>query len=141
MPSAEELPPSLASLMERQALELNPAQFEYDTGRLLKVLDKTLAEVHTVRLDAMAILPRTGKAQDPSTQKPPTAPERREQAQPSPTPRPSPAAHATPAEARPASKLAQPPGKPRRRLTRWARILAGAGVALVLLVAAIKPPI
>jgi hypothetical protein len=42
MPRAEELPPSLAPLARRQALELSPSRFEFDTSRLLKVLDKTL---------------------------------------------------------------------------------------------------
>jgi hypothetical protein len=44
MPDPDELPPSLAKLVRRQALELSPNRFETDTGRLLKVLDKTLAE-------------------------------------------------------------------------------------------------
>jgi YVTN family beta-propeller protein len=43
MPRAEELPPSLAKLVRRQALDLSPSRFDFDTGRLLKVLDKTLA--------------------------------------------------------------------------------------------------
>jgi hypothetical protein len=45
MPRADELPPSLARLVRRNALELSPARFEYDTNRLLKVLDRTLTEV------------------------------------------------------------------------------------------------
>ena len=40
MPTAEELPNSLARLARRQALELSPARFDFDTGRLLKVLDE-----------------------------------------------------------------------------------------------------
>jgi hypothetical protein len=44
MPRDEELPPSLAPLARRQALELSPSRFDFDTSRLLKVLDKTLAE-------------------------------------------------------------------------------------------------
>ena len=55
MPRADELPPSLVSLGRRQALELSPSRFEYDTGRLLKVLDTTLAEVRTAQDDAAAI--------------------------------------------------------------------------------------
>jgi len=46
MPRADELPPSLAKLVHRQGLELSPSHFESDTGRLLTVLDSTLAEVH-----------------------------------------------------------------------------------------------
>jgi TIR domain-containing protein len=45
MPRAEELPAGLAGLARRQALELSPNRFEYDTHRLLRVLDGTLAEV------------------------------------------------------------------------------------------------
>jgi TIR domain len=44
MPRAVELPASLAGLVRRQALELSPSRFEFDTSRLLKVLDDTLAE-------------------------------------------------------------------------------------------------
>ena len=47
MPNADELPAGLASLTRRQALELSPSRFEYDTSRLLKILDITLAEVRT----------------------------------------------------------------------------------------------
>ena len=45
MPDDDDLPPSLASLARRQALELSPGRFEFDTSRILTVLDKTLAEV------------------------------------------------------------------------------------------------
>jgi hypothetical protein len=45
MPGAEEVPPSLAGLSRRQALELSPSRFDFDSGRLLTVLDKTLADV------------------------------------------------------------------------------------------------
>ena len=45
MPRAEELPDSLAKLVRRQALELHPARFDHDTSRLLRVLDRTLADV------------------------------------------------------------------------------------------------
>jgi WD40 repeat protein len=44
MPRAGELPPSLAKLVRRQALELSPSRFASDTGRLLRVLDSSLAE-------------------------------------------------------------------------------------------------
>jgi hypothetical protein len=45
MPTAEELPGSLAKLVRRQALELSPSRFDSDLGRLLRVLDRTLTEV------------------------------------------------------------------------------------------------
>ena len=44
MPEAQELPASLAKLARRQALELNPNRFEVDTRRLIRVVEKTLAE-------------------------------------------------------------------------------------------------
>jgi hypothetical protein len=44
MPRARQLPASLAELVHRNALELSPASFDFDTGRLLEVLDETLAE-------------------------------------------------------------------------------------------------
>ena len=44
MPRADELPPSLARLVRRQALELSPARFDYDISRLLRVLDRSLTE-------------------------------------------------------------------------------------------------
>jgi hypothetical protein len=44
MPRAEELPASLTRLTRRQALELSPSRFEADINRLLRVLDRTLAE-------------------------------------------------------------------------------------------------
>jgi hypothetical protein len=52
MPRTDELPAGLVGLERRQALELSPSRFEYDTNRLLKVLDMTLAEVRTVHDDA-----------------------------------------------------------------------------------------
>jgi len=60
MPRAEELPDSLAELVRRQALELSPAHFAVDTGRLLRVLDKTLGEVQAAGepAEAAAIPPR-----------------------------------------------------------------------------------
>jgi uncharacterized membrane protein HdeD (DUF308 family) len=77
LPRAEERPPSLARLVRRQALELSPARFDFDTSRLLKVLDKTLAEVRTAHEDSASAPAR--KAPDPSATEPPTAPERQEQ--------------------------------------------------------------
>jgi uncharacterized RDD family membrane protein YckC len=44
MPRADELPLSLAKLVRRQALELSPNRFDTDTRRLLRVLDRTVAE-------------------------------------------------------------------------------------------------
>ncbi len=62
MPSAAELPASLTGLVRRQALELSPARFDSDTGRLLKVLDDTLAEAQA-RREAQAPAQREAEAQ------------------------------------------------------------------------------
>jgi hypothetical protein len=70
MPDADELPDSLAGLVRRQALELSPARFDFDTGRLLKVLDRTLAEVRVTQQDAAAI----GLPQAPPQPKPAAPP-------------------------------------------------------------------
>jgi hypothetical protein len=45
MPSADELPDGLSKLTRRQALELSPSSFDFDTSRLLEQLDRSLAEV------------------------------------------------------------------------------------------------
>jgi hypothetical protein len=49
MPRAEDLPDSMAALVRRQALELSPTRFDFDTSRLLKVLDRTLAETRATQ--------------------------------------------------------------------------------------------
>ena len=46
MPRPDQLPPSLAKLVRRQALELSPGHFEFDIGRLHQVLDRALADMH-----------------------------------------------------------------------------------------------
>jgi hypothetical protein len=105
MPHAEDLPDSLAKLVRRQALELSPASFEFDTSRLLKVLDWTLAEVRTAKEGAPE------RPEQPARQAPPSTPP------------------ATPA----------PPDSQRRRAPARGWVLAGvgAGVALLLLIAAL----
>src|ERR1022692_1821807 len=45
IPDAGVVPPSLARLVRRQALELSPSRFDADLSRLLRLLDSTLAEV------------------------------------------------------------------------------------------------
>jgi TIR domain len=47
MPSAEQLPPSMAALSRRQALELSPSRFQSDTSRLIRVLEAALGEAGT----------------------------------------------------------------------------------------------
>src|SRR4051812_14237949 len=53
MPQVHELPASLGKLVRRQALELDPNRFEADTRRLVRVVEKTLAE-EEARRDAEA---------------------------------------------------------------------------------------
>jgi uncharacterized RDD family membrane protein YckC len=88
MPRATELPPSLARLVRRQALELHPSRFDFDTGRLLRVLERTLVEVRTAERETIATPPPTAPAKppEPSTTELPKAPERQEQAIPTQTP-------------------------------------------------------
>jgi hypothetical protein len=133
MPRADELPDSLAGLVRRQALELSPARFDFDTGRLLKVLDRTLTEVRATQEQAPSTPAPAKQASGPSATELPQAPERREQAERSPTPSTPPAAPATPAAARPPADSGKPPGEQRRRLSTRARVLAGAGVGIVLI--------
>src|SRR5829696_6411414 len=61
MPTADQLPASLSKLTRRQALQLTPARFEADIGRLLRVLVRTLAEQQAQR-DAKAQAQREAKA-------------------------------------------------------------------------------
>ena len=49
MPLAAELPQSLVGLVRRQALELSPNRFDFDSGRLLRVLDQTISGMHPVQ--------------------------------------------------------------------------------------------
>jgi hypothetical protein len=60
MPRAEELPPSLAGMVHRHALELSPTRFEFDTNRLLRVLDRTLAD-RPRQVEGGATLPSDGR--------------------------------------------------------------------------------
>jgi hypothetical protein len=115
MPRPDELPDTLARLVRRQALELSPSRFDFDTSRLLKVLDWTLAEVRTAHDDATWKVAPAGKAPDPSTAEVQKAPERPEQV------------------AQPPSDRGKPPDTLRRRLSTRARILAGVGGGAVLL--------
>jgi sugar lactone lactonase YvrE len=49
MPRIEQMPASLAGLARRQALQLSPNRFESDTGRLLGILNRTLARARARR--------------------------------------------------------------------------------------------
>jgi hypothetical protein len=133
LPRADELPPSLAKLVRRQALELSPARFDFDISRLVKVLNTTLAEVRTAHEGAVSAKAPTGKAPDPSSPEPPTTRNQREPAELRPTPGIPLAASAPPAGTRPPSDLRRSPDKQRRRPSRRTLVLAGAGVAVGLI--------
>jgi hypothetical protein len=68
MPSEHQLPPSLTPLARRQALELSPARFSADTGRLLRTLERALADDRAAEDSALS-----GGA--PAGQEPPKAAE------------------------------------------------------------------
>jgi ABC-type amino acid transport substrate-binding protein len=132
MPRADELPDSLARLVRRQALELSPNRFDFDTSRLLKVLDKTLAEVRTEQFDAaLTGRPETGPPR-PSMTPARDAPERRENARRDRTPSIPPGVAVTPGRARPRSDQSKPPREQRRPLAR-PRLLVGVGAGVVLI--------
>jgi ABC-type amino acid transport substrate-binding protein len=143
MPRAAELPDGLAGLVRRQALDLSPERFDFDTSRLLRVLDKTLAEVRTQQSDAATMGQGDATSPpEPSVTEVREPPERHEQPPGSrapSSPRPDPA---TPTRARPRSEL-KAPHKQRHPSPR-VRILAGAGVGvmliLVLMVALVLRP-
>jgi hypothetical protein len=79
MPRADELPDSLARLVRRQALELSPARFDFDTGRLLKVLDRTLAEMRAAQPEpgATPSVPQAAPATPSGSSEPPGGQRRR----------------------------------------------------------------
>lgn len=84
MPRAAELPPGMAPLVRRQAMELSPARFDFDTGRLLEVLDAVLVEVRSEQVHRPAPSKTTGERmalhQRPTDQR--TASKRRDGAGP-----------------------------------------------------------
>jgi len=60
VPRADELPPSLAKLARRQALELSPSRFDFDVGRLLKVLDSVWNSSYTSDAARVGSAPPSG---------------------------------------------------------------------------------
>ena len=78
MPRAAELPAGLSTLVRRQALELSPARFDFDTSRLLEVLDDALDEVRGEQEQERAASKTTGdrRSPDPRTTEQGTAAER-----------------------------------------------------------------
>jgi hypothetical protein len=137
-----ELPPTLAKLVRRQALELSPARFDFDTSRLLKVLDKTLAEVRIAEAGAASTTAPARTGPDVRTTALPLSAERREQAEPSPATSILPNVPATPASPSPSDSAGRADQRPRRLSTR-AGILAGGGalalvITLLIVIAAVN---
>jgi hypothetical protein len=120
MPSAADLPASLAKLVRRHALELSPSRFDFDTGRLLRVLERALGEVQA---KAAATAPVPTARDD--------APERSPSTAPPPEQGDAPALDVPP-EAR-SSGRRRTPGRQLRRLSTRARIALGAVVVVLLL--------
>ena len=57
MPRGDELPPSIAPLVRRQALELSPNRFRADTDRLLEVIERTLVDLQEEHEDDVPAAP------------------------------------------------------------------------------------
>lgn len=74
MPRADELPPSIAPMVRRQALELSPHRFKSDTERLLDVIERSLDDLQVAAAEESPepepVTPSTEAA-------PPTRPPRR----------------------------------------------------------------
>ena len=133
MPHADELPDGLVGLVHRQALELSPARFEYDTSRLIKVLDTTLANVQRALHDATAISTSPVSPRDPDTkgiQRPADQPEPASEGPPPDVLRPT---SATTVEDRPPANQTKPPDKQSRSLSARARVLIGVGAGMLIL--------
>jgi hypothetical protein len=124
MPTAAELPPSLAALTQRPPLGLGAANPEGDVSRLIQVLDQSIAERQSTQA-GMAVNQPTVTGMAPSWGPPAV------QASPS-QPRPSqpPPGHSGPAQTR----------RMRRRPRTWVIALAAAGVVAAAVVAFVVIP-
>jgi TIR domain len=130
MPHADELP---AGLVHRQALELSPSRFEYDTSRLIKVLDTTLANVRTALDDAAAISTSAMSPRHPSTSGVQRAPHQLEPTSKGGPPTIPPPATASPGVDRPPADQTKPLQKQSRNLSTRARVLTGLGAGTLIL--------
>jgi hypothetical protein len=135
MPLADEMPAPIAGLARRQALELSPNRFEYDTSRLLKVLTTTLADVRTAQDDAAAISTSAANAPDQRipAQQSLEQPEQPKHRRAQPTSRP--AARATPGADGATANRTKPPDRASERLSRWQIFMfVFGGVVVVVLI-------
>jgi glycerophosphoryl diester phosphodiesterase len=87
MPRGDQLPPSIAPMVRRQALELSPNRFRADTERLLDVMERTLADIQDEQPGESPV----GVAAPTPVQPEP---------EPEPKPQPTTAAAASPARSR-----------------------------------------
>jgi hypothetical protein len=120
MPQAADLPGSLARLERLQALELSPSRFDFDTGRLLRSLDRSLAEAQVHQADTVSspVLRPPARAR-PGTRTPPAGT--------------GPARAGPPAAGGPAAAVS--PALPgRRRSARRKVAFAAGGIAAVVVV-------
>ncbi len=81
MPRGDQLPPSIAPMVRRQALELSPTRFRADTERLLDVMERTLVDLQEGQADeapakapAAAATASTKPPKEPKPPKPPKQP-------------------------------------------------------------------
>jgi glycerophosphoryl diester phosphodiesterase len=59
MPRGDALPPSIAPMVRRHALELSPNRFRSDTERLLETMDRTLTGLRDARTEPMEAIDET----------------------------------------------------------------------------------
>jgi hypothetical protein len=134
MPHADELPAPIAGLARRQALELSPSRFEYDTSRLLKVLASTLADVRTAQADAAAISTPPANVPDQRIDAQQSG-KPSEQAKQRRAPSSTPAARATPVADRPSPDQTEPEDRVAKGLSRsQIVVLVLGGVVIVALI-------
>ncbi len=65
MPRGDELPPSIAALVRRHALELSPNRFRADTDRLLETMDRTLTGMRDAQTAPMMAVEEAVRAPAP----------------------------------------------------------------------------
>ena len=132
MPRTDELPAGLAGLVRRQALELSPSRFEYDLSRLLRVLERTLADVR-MEVDIAAVIPSSAAhapGEQIAAQQSPKQPEQAHRRGRSSISAPAPASPAVDRAPGDQTKPTDMSG----RVSMRARVLAGVGAGLLILV-------
>jgi CHAT domain/TIR domain len=79
MPGADELPPSLAGMAHRHALELSASRLDFNMRSMIKMLDETLGVGRGVGSRPLSAGPTVGHpSEDPSTPSRPTKPPNRQ---------------------------------------------------------------